>query len=129
MKKIVIAATFMAGSLVLSAIPAKAVEVEKTGNCSAGSLWQADLELEYQVFDLGFEIDTRNGNENWNFTLRHNGKRVLSDSRTSVKEFDDSYAEVEWDVIRPDRKGNDTFAFRAVNQVSGEVCRATLKSQ
>jgi len=129
MKKIVIAATFMAGSLVLSAIPAKAVEVEKTGNCSAGSLWQADLELEYQVFDLGFEIDTRNGNENWNFTLRHNGKRVLSDSRTSVKEFDDSYAEVEWDVIRPDRKGNDTFTFRAVNQVSGEVCRATLKSQ
>ena len=129
MKKIVIAATFMAGSLVLSAIPAKAVEVEKTGNCSSGSLWQADLELEYQVFDLGFEIDTRNGNENWNFTLRHNGKRVLSDSRTSVKEFDDSYAEVEWDVIRPDRKGNDTFTFRAVNQVSGEVCRATLKSQ
>lgn len=129
MKKIVIAATFMAGSLVLSAIPAKAVEVEKTGNCSSGSLWQADLELEYQVFDLGFEINTRNGNQNWNFTLRHNGKRVLSDSRTSVKEFDDSYAEVEWDVIRPDRKGNDTFTFRAVNQVSGEVCRATLKSQ
>jgi hypothetical protein len=107
---------------------AKAIEIDRTGNCSAGSLWQADLELEFNVYDLGFEIDTKNADENWAFTLRHNGKRVLSETRPSQKEFDDSYAEVEWDVVRPDRKGADTFVFRAINQVTGEVCRATLKS-
>jgi hypothetical protein len=115
-------------SLILASTPATAIETEKTGKCSAGSIWQVDLELEYKVFDLGFEIDTKNADENWNFTLRHNGKRVVSENRTTVKDFDDSYAEVEWDLIRPDRKGSDTFTFRAVNQTSGEVCKATLKA-
>ena len=128
MKKKAFGAMLLSSSIVLTISPAHSVEIERTGNCSAGSLWQADLELEYNVFDLGFEIDTRNGGENWNFTLRHNDKRVISESRTSVKEFDDSYAEVEWDVIRPDRRGSDSFTFRAVNQSSGEVCRATLKA-
>lgn len=128
MKKNIFIAAIASASLLLTSLPAQAIETEQTGKCSSGSIWQADLELEYKVYDLGFEVDTKNADENWNFTLRHNGKRVVSESRTAIKDFDDSYAEVEWDVIRPDRKGNDTFSFRAVNQVSGEVCRATLKA-
>ena len=128
MKRSLLTALMASSSLILASTPATAIETEKTGKCSAGSIWQADLELEYKVFDLGFEIDTKNADENWNFTLRHNGKRVVSENRTTVKDFDDSYAEVEWDLIRPDRKGSDTFTFRAVNQTSGEVCKATLKA-
>ena len=128
MRRSLLTALMASASLILASTPATAIETEKTGKCSAGSIWQADLELEYKVFDLGFEIDTKNADENWNFTLRHNGKRVVSENRTTVKDFDDSYAEVEWDFIRPDRKGSDTFTFRAVNQTSGEVCKATLKA-
>ena len=128
MRRTLLTALMASASLILASTPATAIETEKTGKCSAGSIWQADLELEYKVFDLGFEIDTKNADENWNFTLRHNGKRVVSENRTTVKDFDDSYAEVEWDLIRPDRKGSDTFTFRAVNQTSGEVCKATLKA-
>ena len=128
MRRSLLTALMASASLILASTTATAIETEKTGKCSAGSIWQADLELEYKVFDLGFEIDTKNADENWNFTLRHNGKRVVSENRTTVKDFDDSYAEVEWDLIRPDRKGGDTFAFRAVNQTSGEVCKATLKA-
>jgi hypothetical protein len=128
MRRSLLTALMASASLILASTPATAIETEKTGKCSAGSIWQADLELEYKVFDLGFEIDTKNADENWNFTLRHNGKRVVSENRTTVKDFDDSYAEVEWDLIRPDRKGSDTFTFRAVNQTSGEVCKATLKA-
>jgi hypothetical protein len=128
MRRSLLTALMASASLILASTTATAIETEKTGKCSAGSIWQADLELEYKVFDLGFEIDTKNADENWNFTLRHNGKRVVSENRTTVKDFDDSYAEVEWDLIRPDRKGSDTFTFRAVNQTSGEVCKATLKA-
>ena len=128
MRRSLLTALMASASLILASTPATAIETEKTGKCSAGSIWQADLELEYKVFDLGFEIDTKNADENWNFTLRHNGKRVVSENRTTVKDFDDSYAEVEWDLLRPDRKGSDTFTFRAVNQTSGEVCKATLKA-
>ena len=128
MKKIAItsAMALALGGIYLA--PANAIEVERSGNCSAGSIWHADLELEYKVFDLSFEIDTRNTDGNWNFTLKQNGKRAYSDSRPAIKDFDDSYAEVEWDVIRPDRKGSDSFSFRAVNQTSGEVCKVTLKA-
>lgn len=115
-------------SLVFASASAYAIETEQSGKCSSGSLWQADLELEYNVFDLSLEINTRKSDEVWKFSLRHNGKRVTNESRTAIKKFDDSYAEVEWDVIRPDRKGSDSFKFRAVNQVTGEVCRATLRA-
>lgn len=124
MKKAVAAAVTLSLSL---AVPAYAAEVEQKGNCSANSRWSADLELEYKVFDLGFEVDTKEENQDWRFTLNHNGKRVFSETRQAVKDFDDSYSEVDWDVIRPDRKGTDTFNFRAVNQTTGEICRATLK--
>lgn len=121
-------ATICAMSFVLIPNQANATEIEESGTCSADSRWQADLELEYKVFDLGFEIDTRKSDEAWTFTLRHNGKRVASEILSTNKDFDDSYAEVEWDVIRPDRRGIDTFVFRAVNQVTGEVCKSSLRA-
>ena len=91
-------------------------------------MWNAELELEYRVFDLSFDVDSRNAGEQWKLTLNHNGKRVANQTVEAMKDFDDSYAELEWDLIRPDRKGKDTFTFRAVNQMTGEVCKATLSA-
>ena len=119
----------VAGALGLAVLPisAQAVEIERMGACSAGSMWNAELELEYRVFDLSFEVDTRNSGEMWTLTLKQNGKRAATQTLEAKKDFDDSNAELDWDMIRPDRKGSDTFTFRAVNQTSGEVCKATLK--
>ncbi|MEY3149053.1 MAG: hypothetical protein RL029_327 [Actinomycetota bacterium] len=125
MKKTVIASVVASMSF---AIPAAAIEVEQMGNCSASSRWSADMELEYRVFDLSFDVDTQVADQDWTFTLKQNGKKAFTQTLKSMKDFDDSYAEVEWDVIRPDRKGSDTFNFRAVNKVTGEVCKATLKA-
>jgi hypothetical protein len=125
MKKTIVAAVIASISF---ALPASAIEVEQMGNCSKGSQWNADLELEFRVFDLSFDIDTRDANQDWTLTLRHNGKKALTQTVQSMQDFDDSYAEVEWNMIRPDRRGADTFNFRAVNKVTGEVCRATLKA-
>jgi hypothetical protein len=124
-KKTVIASVVASMSF---AIPAAAIEVEQMGNCSASSRWSADMELEYKVFDLSFDVDTQVADQDWTFTLKQNGKKAFTQTLKSMKDFDDSYAEVEWDVIRPDRKGSDTFNFRAVNKVTGEVCKATLKA-
>lgn len=120
----------IAGALGLAVLPvsAQAVEIERMGACSAGSMWNAELELEYRVFDLSFDVDSRNAGEQWKLTLNHNGKRVANQTVEAMKDFDDSYAELEWDLIRPDRKGKDTFTFRAVNQMTGEVCKATLSA-
>ncbi len=108
-------------------IPASAREIERTGSCSAGSIYQADMELEYRVWDLSFDVETRIANQNWSFTLKQNGKSVYSNTRSTLSDFDDNYAEVEWDVIRPDRTSRDRFQFVAKNQATGEVCRVTLR--
>lgn len=117
-------------ALGLAVLPqtAHATEIEKMVTCSRGSMAVAELELEYRVFDLSFDIDTRNAGEQWKFTLAQNGKRVSTQVLDSMKDYDDSYAEVEWDLVRPDRSGRDTFKFRAVNQTTGEVCKATLRA-
>jgi len=127
MRKIPSLIAISALGLAVLPLSAQAVEVEQMGNCSASSRWNADLELEYKVFDLSFEVDTPAADQDWMFTLRQNGKKIYTQTSKSQKDFDDSYAEVEWDVIRPDRKRSDTFNFRAVNEVTGEVCKATLK--
>lgn len=109
------------------AVPASAREIARTGNCSAGSIYEADMELEYRVWDLSFDVETRTPKQNWSFTLKQNGKSVYSSTRSAVSDFDDNYAEVEWDVIRPDRSSRDRFQFVAKNQATGEVCRVTLR--
>lgn len=109
------------------AVSASAREMVRTGNCSAGSIYEADMELEYRVWDLSFDVETRTANQNWTFTLKQNGKSVYNSTKSAVSDFDDNYAEVEWDVIRPDRSSRDRFQFVAKNQVTGEVCRVTLR--
>lgn len=110
------------------AAPAQAREIERQGTCSQGSFWEASVELEYSVHDLDFDIDTRVANQTWTMTLTHNKKKVRTQARTAIKDYDDSYAEVEWDFIRRNQRGADTFTFRAVNDTTGEICRVTIKN-
>lgn len=119
-----VATIFVVGTL---SAPASAREIVRMGNCSAGSIYEADMELEYRVWDLSLDVETRTANQNWTFKLKQNGKTVYSNTRATVSDFDDNYAEVEWDVIRPDRTGRDRFQFVARNTATGEVCRVTLR--
>lgn len=111
----------------IAALPAAAREIERSGKCSGDSYYSADMELEYRVWDFSFDIDTRAADQNWRFELKQNGRSVYTNTRSTIRDYDDSYAEVEWDLIRPDRSGRDRFQFVAKNQVTGEVCRVTLR--
>ena len=112
---------------VIGASPALA-DVETRGTCSAGSQWEADLEREFNVYAMDFEVKTQKADESWRLTVTQNGKRVYSNIRSTVQEFDDRYADVDWEVVRPDRKGiTDRFTLTATNTVTGEVCKTTLR--
>jgi hypothetical protein len=109
------------------ATPASAVEIEKQGNCSMGSVFSAEIEKEFNVWDLSFDVDTKDLTSNWRLIVNQNGNRVLNSRAEAVKDFDDSYAEVEWNVIRPDRSGTDRFFMSAKNLTTGEICKVTLR--
>lgn len=111
----------------LLAAPAQAVEIEQQGNCSMGSIFSAEIEREFNVWDLSFDVDTRETTGTWRLIVNQNGQRVERIRAQAVRDFDDSYAEVEWNLIRPDRGGTDRFFFSAKNLSTGEICRVTLR--
>lgn len=112
---------------VVVASPASA-DVETRGNCTMESQWEADIEREFNVYGIDFEVKTQKADENWRLTLTQNGKRVYTNTRATFMELDDRYADVDWEIIRPDRKGvTDRFTVTATNAVTGEVCKTTLR--
>lgn len=120
------ATALSAAALVGAASPASAV-TETRGTCSAGSTWEADLERDLGVYGIDFEVTTGAGGQRWRLTVEQNGTRVHGSTRTTRAD-DDRYADVDWEVLRPDRAGvRDRFALTAVNAVTGERCATTLR--
>lgn len=112
---------------VIGASPALA-DVETRGKCSVSSQWEVDLERKFNVYAMDFEVKTQKADESWRLVVTQNGKRVYSNARSTFQEFDDRYADVDWEVVRPDRKGvTDRFTLTATNTVTGEVCKTTLR--
>lgn len=121
------AATITTGVSVGLAIPA-AADVETRGTCSAGSGWEADMERDYGVYGIDFEVKTQVEGERWRLVLQQNGRSVYSDTRTTVQDFNDRDADVDWEIVRPDRAGTtDRFVLTARNMSTGETCRTTLR--
>ena len=117
----------LVGTIVVAA-PANAIERETRGNCSQGSIWFAEIELEYGVWDLGFEVNTRAEEGKWRLLVKQNGRTVSNSRAEAFRDWDDNYSEIEWDLIQRDRPGNDRFFMRAKNLTTGEICRTTIRS-
>lgn len=121
------ATTFTTAAVVGLAGPAFA-DVETRGTCSASSGWEADIEREFRVYGIDFEVKTQNANERWRLTVKQNGKQVYSNTRVTTLDFNDRYADVDWEVVRPDRAGvSDRFVLTAKNLTTGETCTTTLR--
>ena len=121
------AATITAGVSVCLAVPA-AADVEPRGMCSAASAWEADIERDFGVYDIDFEVKTQVVGERWRLVLQQNGRSVYSDTRATVQDVDGRYADVDWEIVRPDRAGtSERFILSARNISTGETCRTALR--
>lgn len=72
-------------------------------------------------FEVDFEVDSNVRGQQWRMSLRHEGKRVFRDVRTT-----DRVGEADYDRNRPDTPRKDTFRARAVNLGNGEVCTVRI---
>lgn len=107
--------------------PVNAVELERQGSCSKGSIWKADIELEYNYWDLGFEVNTRSTAGTWRLLVKQNGRTVENIRSVAIKEWDETTAEVDWSLLRKDTSGSDKFFFSAKNLKTGEICRTVMR--
>ncbi len=109
-------------SLAVVAMPASAAtEREKHGVCTGSSDWELELEKEHGRVEAKVDVDTRRVGRQWRVRIWHNGTEF-----TNVLRRTDRDGDVDVERTRTDRRGTDTFRFRAVDQVNGEVCTGSL---
>ena len=116
------------GALLVSGAAPAMANVERRGMCSAASTWEADADREFEFFELDFEVNTPNADENWRLVIRQNGKTIYTETRPATRDFDDRLADVDWSTTARDKSGvRDRFEFTAKNQVTNETCKATVR--
>jgi hypothetical protein len=113
-------ATLALTALVGSA-PVAGADVEKERDCSARSDWELSLERDDGRIEFDLDIDTPRSGQRWSIVIKQNDKVFFQNTRRTVDDGD-----IEIDRDRPDRRGTDRFWFRAVNRVTGEVCKGRI---
>ncbi len=117
-----LAAFVMSGLLLATAVPASAdADKARTGRCSGAATWRLELDRDPGEIDVELKIRTPRSGRTWRVVLRHNGTQFYSRLRTTNR-----YGQIEVERERPDRRGTDTFSFRATNVANGQVCQGSL---
>ena len=94
----------------------------RTGSCSGSTAWKIKAGPDDGRMEVEAEIDSNRTGQTWRWTLRHDGR--VAARGTSVTRGPSGSFEVERRT--PNTAGADSFAFRAVNRATGEVCVARV---
>jgi len=120
-----LAATGIMAVVAMTALAAPAaaagVEREARGACSGTSRWKLELDKEHGFIEVDLDIDTTVSGRKWKVRMWHNERRFVKTVRTT-----DHEGEIDLDRVRTDRSGTDTFRFRTIDKVNGEVCEGQL---
>ena len=108
-------ATIAAGAALATA------SVLAMGTCSAGARWDLNLEREFGVIDIDFEIDAATPGEKWTVSITRNGSKVLK-----VSQVADAEGEIDVNHMVRDRAGSDRISVTATS-ASGQSCRGSLR--
>lgn len=113
-------------TMLLPAGIAHADDVERKGSCSKTSRWEFELDRDDGRIEVEYEVTARKAGEKWRARIWQNDNRIFKGTRVTRRD-DDDRPDFEVELKRPDRKGTDRFRARAVNTVTGEVCKGSAK--
>jgi hypothetical protein len=121
--KLVAGAVAGVAALGLLAGPAAAndADVIREGSCSGASDWKLKLSPENGRIEIEFEVDQNVVGDVWTVVIKDNGIRVFRGERTTVAPS----GELEVRRVVTNLAGSDFVVAKAVNTVTGEVCRGT----
>lgn len=113
----------IAAVVLLTVVPmgatAKDGDIIQRGSCSAQSDWKLKLSPENGRIEVEFEVDQNRVGRTWNVRLKHDGAVFWRGQRTTQAPS----GSFEVRRVTSNDAGPDRIAARAVNPVSGEVCR------
>lgn len=121
--RILTAGTLVAGTTLAFAAPSQAREIEResAGTCSAGARWELNLEREFGVIDIDFDIEGANPGEQWTIRFTKNGNGA--GTRRVVAEPD---GDVDASHIVRAARGTNRIGVKATS-ASGQTCSTTLR--
>lgn len=88
------------------------------GFCGKSSSSKLKLSPENGRIEVEFEVDQNVSGDRWRVKIRHDGDRVFRGTRTTGG----ASGSFEVRIVEDDRAGSDTFAARARNLSTDEVC-------
>ncbi|WP_426566110.1 hypothetical protein ACPPVT_05995 [Angustibacter sp. McL0619] len=97
-------------------------DVVRRGSCTGSTDWKIKAKPDDGRIEVEAEIDSNRVGQSWNWVLRHNGS-VAASGRSVTRAPSGSF---EVERRTPNAAGTDSFTFRAVNSVGGEVCVARV---
>jgi len=117
---------FMA--LALMAIPSTTLArhgggtaITHAGVCTAASTSKIKIKPDNGAIETEFEVDQNRNGQTWHVTLKRNGNVFFSGNRTTHAPS----GSFSVSKLANNGAGTDTIQARAVNQTTGEVCRAS----
>lgn len=103
------------------AAQAHGVERELSGTCSAGAVWDLNVEREHGLLDIDFEIEQATPGESWTVSFVRNG--TLIGKRVAVA---DRRGEVEVDRNVRAVRGVNRIDVRATG-ANGQTCHGSIR--
>ena len=97
------------------------VERETRGECGGPGDWELELEKEDGRIEVKVKIHGHRAGRLWSIRIHHDGSLV-----TSILRRANDRGRITVERVRADHSGRDTFRFRAVDQVNGDVCAGAL---
>jgi hypothetical protein len=97
------------------------VSRDTSGPCTRRADWELELEKEDGRIDVTVRVHGHRAGRLWRVRIRHDGHLTASVLRRT-----NTRGRLTVVRNRPDRADTDRFRFRAVDQVSGEVCAGSL---
>jgi hypothetical protein len=93
-------------------------DVRASGTC-VGATWKLKAKPDNGRLDIEFEVDSNRVGQTWSVRLTDNTVQIFSGTRKTLAPS----GSFSVDILRPNRAGVDTIQARAVNSVTGAVCR------
>ena len=97
--------------------------IRRSGSCTSNSNWELKGKHDDGLLEIEYEVDQNINGRQWRVRLTDNGERIFRGRRTTTAPSGSFTVEIR----RPNLAGPDVIRARAVDTVTGEICRGRIE--
>ena len=114
---VIVVALLGLSSIAVGTATANDEDVIRSGGCSGNSNWKLKLSPEDGGTEVEFEVDQNKSGQTWHVTMKRNGNRIFSGTRTTNQRSG------SFEARKVVSQSHGDFTARGHNPDTDEVCR------